>query len=308
MLPTFAVPDQEAYLLPQLSSLPFNTDLLPPDTVKQIKSGKLDLKKVAVSLVERKRQFQNRWKSADDEETAAAKQKFPKCDDIEILSFFPEQYIDALIKKGQLNMHQTGQSRGLTQREVRAKAENSMIGIKFEEKHNENPKSVLHYLRPKYGLVNFPSPCGIRVNPNRLLIYGQVIIVYNDDVKLRTTYSYGDSLFAFCHYLAGDLKQYQEPHSLLDFASPQKNETSDVRYVEAQIWGPIDLNDIKEFRVPDDRGDLVDKLKTAGKPVYSYTRENMINCDMYMDEALIGIGRGNKLFDPSQTVPALGAR
>jgi hypothetical protein len=297
-----AVPDPDPYLLPEFLNIPFNSTDMPPESEQAIKSGKFDLKKVAVSLVQRKRLFQDRWKRAGEE--VDVPDSFPRsCDDVEILSFFPEQHIDSLIKDGQLNMHQTGESRGLTQLTIRAKAENSMIGIKLESVHDANPKSPMHYLRPKYGLVNFPRPCGVRMNPNRLLIYGQVIVVYNDIVKARTMYSYGDSLFSFCHYAAGELSEFLEPHSMLEFGPPEKKAYWDVRYVEAQIWGPIDLSDIREFRIPAERKDLLEKLKKAGKPIYAYSRENMENCDYHMDEALIGIGRGAELYNP-RALPA----
>jgi hypothetical protein len=300
-----AVPDPEPFLLPEFLNIPFNTTEMPEQQLQLLKGKKVDLKNVAISLVERKRQFQDRWKTSDNVE---APDNFPKsCDEIEILSFFPEQFIDSLIKDGQLNMHQTGESRGLTQRTIRAKAENSMIGIKLEPEFDGNPKSPIHYLRPKYGLVNFLKPCGVRMNPNRLLIYGQVIIVYNDSVKMRTMYSYGDSLFSFCHYAAGELPEFMEPHSLLEFGPPEKKEFWDVRYVEAQIWGPLDLSDIKEFRIPKERSDLLEKLKASGKPIYSYSRENMENSDCHMEEALIGIGRGEQLYAPKQEAASANA-
>ena len=285
-------------LLPDLVNLPFNTNQLPPELNKEIRTGKLDLRKVAVSLIERKRQFQNRWKTTEAAPEAPA--GFPNsCDEVEVISFFPEQHIEGLIKNGQLNMFQTGESRGLTQKTVRAKAENTLIGISIDDE-NDGLNSKLHYLRPKYGLLNFSSPCGVHMNPNRLLIYGQVIIVYNDDVKIRTMYNYGDSLFSYCQYIGGNSKTLEEPHSLVDFSPPDKPENYNVRYVEAQIWGPIDLSDIKEFRIPDERKDLLERLKPAGKPIYSYSRENMINCDLYMEISEIGLSRGNLLYSPTK--------
>lgn len=302
-----AAPVPSGLLLPEFLNLPFNGAELPAEYAAEINAGKVDMRKLAVTLVERKRQFQNRWKKADDDDLdVEVPATFPKsADEIELVSFFPEQYIDYLIEKGQLNMHQTGESRGLTQRIIRAKAENSMIGIKLEAEPDSNPKSTMQYLRPKYGLVNFTKPCGVKVNPNRLLIYGELMIVYNDDVKMRSMYSYGDSLSTYCHYMAKDLKEYVEPRAVLDFAPPQKNDTWDVRYVEAQIWGPIELSDIKEFRIPKERKDLLEKLKKAGKPVYSYSRENMENCDFHMEESEIGISRGEQLFSPSQQTAAV---
>ncbi len=293
---SFAVPDPKPFLLPEFLSVPFSGTDMPPELTQQVKDGKVDLRKLAITLVERKRQFQDRWKNEDNEGEIPCKTFPESCDDLEIVSFFPEQYIDSLIERGQLNMHQTGESRGLTQRELRAKAENSMIGIRMEPEINQDPKSILQYLRPKYGLVNFSKPCGIKVNPNRLLIYGQVIIVYANSVKMRTTYTYGDSLSSYCHYIAGDTKFFVDPKSMLEFAPPEHRESRDVRYVETQTWGPIDLSDIQEFRIPAERKDLLEKLKRAGKPIYSYSRENIESCDYHMDESEIGIGRGELLF------------
>jgi hypothetical protein len=292
-----AVPEIKDLLLPQFLDLPFNSASMPPECEEALRQGKLDLRKVAVSLVQRKRLFQERWERPSED--LDLPENFPRsCDEVEIISFFPEQHLDSLLKDGQLNMHQTGQSRGLVQMQIRTAAENSMIGIKLEAEHNADPKSPLHFLRPKYGIVNFKKPCGVRVNPNRLLIYGQLIIVYNDDVKARTMYTYGDSLYFYCHHISGELGEYIEPHSLLAFSPPPKKEFWDVRYVEAQIWGPVDLSDIREFRIPRQRQDLLEKLKKADKPVYSYSRETMEECDYHMDEALIGLGRGKLLYNP----------
>ncbi|MBX9685356.1 MAG: hypothetical protein K2X27_01565 [Candidatus Obscuribacterales bacterium] len=283
---------QSIQLLPEFVNFPFDHKVLPPEYLKLIKSPQTDLRQVAASLLERKKQFILRWQNPNEIEESG---KFPKSlDELELVCLFPEKYLDSLLSQGQLNVHQVGHSRGLCQKEIRAHAEDFMIGIHLENPYNPKADSRVHQIRPKYGFLNFKTPCGIQVNPFRLVPYGQILIVYNDEVKLRSSYSFGDSLASYCEPYA-QTQNPLDPLPLTLLKAPGAKDSATCRYVEAQIWGPLDLSDIKEFRIPKDRKDLLEKLSSAGKAVFSYDREKMELSDLYVEVCEGGWQRGEAL-------------
>lgn len=281
------------YLMPEVVAIPFSHNILSDEYIKQMNQGKLDLRKFAASLVERKRLFQDRWGSNQTEKPKETSNFPGSLDAVEVVSFFPEKHLDSFLAQGQLNVHQVGHSRGLCDPLVRASAEDFMIGIHLESRYSSRHDSSLHYLRPKYGFVNFLKPSGVMINPNRLLRYGQVLLVYKDEVKLRTTYSYGDSLVSYCE--PWEVNRHPIEPMALTCLQPPKEAYAKARYIEAQIWGPLDLSDIKEFRVPEERTDLAEKLASTGLPVYAYDRASMELCDQFTEESLAGLGQGKKL-------------
>lgn len=275
----------------RFSNFPYDHNVLSDECQALIRAADADLKEIACGLVERKRKFILRWE---------APQKV-NCDSIfptsvnmlELLCFMPEQYIESVLRSGQKNVHQVGHTRGLCEKEVRAKAEDFMVGIHLEDKYDPSQGSAMHQLRPKYGFVNFFAPCGVRMNPFRLFQYGQVILVYRDSVKDRTTYTFGDSLASYCEPLSMTMNPL-DPIPLRLLRAPSTVEKN-CRYVEAQIWGPIDVSDIKELRVPRTRTDLAEKLSMCGLPVFSYDRQKIEESDEYTDVSACGWQRGEPL-------------
>jgi len=259
------------WLIPAIVSLPFDHDTLPAQWL-----SKYDSRRVAASLVERKHLFDERWAThSDDSQT-----DFPDpMSQVEMLSFFPEKYIAELLKHGQLNLHQVGHTQGGHEPWWRAELEDLMIGIHMEDSYSRSRSAKAHYLRPKYGILNFLRAPHMMIDPTSTigsketwLNYGSVIIVYRNEVKLRSTYMYGDSLEAIAKVPRQlGIPENCKPRPVIDLRPPDDAKSA-VVYVEAQIWGPIDLSDIEEFRVPADRRDLVDKLKPAGLPIYAYNR------------------------------------
>ena len=288
---------QQEELIPAFVDLPFNHNIMPDEYLSVIKSPQADLRIIAASLMERKRRFIERWDTQSQK--PEPEENFPRSfNDFELVCFYPDQYLDSLIKQGQLNVHQVGHSRGYCDAVVRARAEDFFLGIHLENQYNGNKDSKLHYLRPKYGFVLFLKPCSIKVNPFRLIPYGQIIIVYKDEVKYRTSYTYGDSLASYSEPWAITLHPH-DPVPLSILRLPGKDDTAFCRYVEAQIWGPIDLTDIKEFRIPKGRQDLVQKLAPTGIPVFSYNREVMELTDTFIDVSACGWQRGEPLNEPA---------
>ena len=271
------------------ATFPYDHNVLPIEMQHLIRDPKADLKSIACGLIQRKKDFILRW-----EQKRTTSDEFPRSlDELEILCFLPEQYIDSVVTLGQRNIHQVGHSRGLCEKEVRAKAEDFMLGIHLEEKYDADPASAVHQLRPKYGFVNFFSPCGVKINPFRLFQYGQVIVVYADAVKNRTTYTYGDSLASYCEPLSMTMNPLDPlPLSLL---RPPSETERNCRYVESQVWGPIELTDIKELRIPKERTDLAKNLANCGLPVFSYDRQKIEECYMYIDVSDCGWQRGEAI-------------
>jgi len=280
-------------IIPAFVNLPFDHNIMPEEYLSAIKSPQSDLRKVANSLMERKKQFILRWENPNS--ASDSSDNFPKSfDDLELVALFPEQFLDSFLKQGQLNVHQVGHSRGVCQPDIRAHAEDFFIGIHLENKYEPNRESRLHYLRPKYGYINLLKPCGLKSNPFRLIQYGQILFVYNEEVKYRSSYTYGDSLASYCEPWAITMHPL-DPVPLTMMKPPGKEESANCRFIEAQIWGPLELQDIKEFRVPKDRKDLVDKLTATGKPVFSYDREKMEQNDCYVEVCDGGWLRGEPL-------------
>lgn len=296
LLVALAIPVAQADEIPaadlaaEFVNFPYDHNVLPLEFQNAIRDPKADLKKIAASLIERKKQFVLRW----DDPAKMERDFFPESmEDCELLCFIPEQYIDSVLAKGQKNVHQVGHSRGLCEKVVRSKAEDFMIGIHLEGAYDDKADSPVHALRPKYGFVNFPNRCGVKMNPFRLFQYGQVIVVYRDQVKHRTTYTFGDSLASYCEPMAVTLRPL-DPMPLSIMKPPSEKEKT-CRYVEAQIWGPIDASDIKEIRVPAERKDLAQKLANCGVPVYSYDRTKIEETDCYTDVSECGWQRGEAL-------------
>ena len=274
--------DQPNELIETLIALPINSKQLDPSFLKDY-----DSRLVAASLLERNRRFQQRWTPQ-----TPVSSDFPTDKDVEILSLVPAANVKSLLKNGQLNLHQTKHTRGAFQLSRRAELEDLMLGIVLEDKYNASPTSPIHNLRPKYGLVNFLKPCGVKINPQQhLLDYGDILVVYRDEVKRRATYTYSDSLSGYFVTVDGPSK----PRMLCDLTAPV-DKSRVLTYVEAQVWGAIDLADIAEFRIPEQRNDLLRVLKPAGLPIYSYDRERFARNTYPLEVSQLGLNRVKLLY------------
>jgi hypothetical protein len=251
--------------------------------------GNVDLRKVAVSLVERRRRFNARWKLATTRNnTDIINERRPEVfDNSEIVSFFPAKFALDVVRHGQLNYHQTGNTLGTQLDFWRAVCEETMIGLRLSPVYKPSSSDRSNFLRPKYGLVNFLSYANIPVDPQSILRYGEVIVVYRDEVKWRTTYTYGDSMDALVWRTS-----VEEPELLInglaDYATP-KSACSQTLYVEAQIWGPLDVTDVQEFRIPSDKKLIAQELKTAGLPIFTYDRLALEKRSDLADASYLGL-------------------
>lgn len=150
------------------------------------------------------------------------------------------------------NQHETGTSRGTLDNAYRLEAERNAFGDNLSK-----PEEL-----PVYGYVNTYDK-GFRPSVSG---YGNVRIVFNENVKSRTTVTGQDSLEPFAGKdgaatpmlnpsvasLDGDLETYRKGGLLYG-------------YVEAQIHGGLTTKDIKHVYVPDNPV-LIKKLKEAKIP------------------------------------------
>lgn len=354
---------QSYWLIPELVAIPTNTTQIELSQVERYEP-----RKIAASLVERKRKFDERW--MDESELNSGE----VCN-YELLSFFPEEFIAPLIENGQLNGHELPQSterpvnvQAFVEEDLKVKDQNERrkrlsddalfmqqrgqfaaaieinkmvlalcdksdpkfaevskrieflgekakdksisaarqlgwerradleflhLAIKVGSEYKGGVRNLPNSLLPKYGIVNFLSEVPLKVNRRELLHYGALIIVYRDEVKYRTSFSYGDSTVYSRDPASGKLKG-PEVRSLM-LLNPSALPVDQAIFVEAQVWGPIEMRDIKEFRVPEGRDDLVKALAKSGLPVYSYKRAELANEPIFVPAAELGVGRVKQL-------------
>lgn len=188
-----------------------------------------------------------------------------------LMYFFPEEALPGILKSGILNQHQTGASLqgGANNAKRRALLEDGVISV--EKNYNASKKNPNHYVRPKMVILD---PSGVRPDLKRMVKehgmndgkqYGSLIAVLKDEVKERSTWSRGDS-----YGPAGTSSWNPPPIESL------RKDVFDIRrprsYFEAQVWGELDLRDIKEFWVAAALNpQTLELLKSAGLPIFFYT-------------------------------------
>jgi hypothetical protein len=126
-------------------------------------------------------------------------------------------------------------------------------------------------LRPKYGSINIlPNIEGDK----NCLAYGQICLKYKDNIKDKTTFTFGDSfskMMYICtyNYLEHILYHFDKNtlNILIDLVNSNNtnNNISISTYIEAQIHGDIDISkDIENIRIPNniynDNKDIINKF------------------------------------------------
>lgn len=239
--------------------------LKPGQAVPEAVYRKYSSKEIAITLVYKK--FLDR---------KPGKRKFPATydflDGTELQMVFPQKYLELIEKNGFLNQHQINQSGGDLDRQSRAKSEDHLAGYKIEARYQEG-LSVANEVRPKYsyfGLQVGPAASHPNFHENDRLQagisaqYGDVVAVFNEDLKDRSTFTARDSLGA--HTPGLNLRETNQTPLQLKGKDPS-------RHWEAQIWGPVKISDVHHFivncpgwkSVPEDR---LQKLMQLRKPVY----------------------------------------
>lgn len=267
--------------VPEIITLKKNARL--PHSVFQNNS----VNEVAESLVLRKHRLQEKNQGGKIDYSGRS----------QIYLSFNSAHTESIIKDGELlNAHQTSQ--GATFHDdllLRAQLEDAMLGVRLDY------SSEAKRLRPKYaylqpiGLTGYPLTT---FNPN----YGNIFAKVNDRLKVRSTFTIGDSM-----------DEGKETLHTFYFKDPikLKHETSKIAYWETQIWGDLKLVDIDFFLVncpgfPKAAQSDVEKLFESGIKTYFCSldqhRQNLAPAKAVTKEDLQG---ADFLNSPDKTVPII---
>jgi hypothetical protein len=153
-----------------------------------------------------------------------------------VMSISEDIFFD-ISKFGLLNFHEVGETGGDFDVEKRLRVEEKISSLNLSSNY-ESVKTVL----PKYAFVYFNEHAE-SVSWNR---YGNIYLVFNEDVKNRSTWTPFDS------FELDEMNSNREQLLKSGQVNTFKNANSiDMRgtYFEAQIWGKLTLSDVKEIVV-----------------------------------------------------------
>jgi hypothetical protein len=132
--------------------------------------------------------------------------------------------LDRLDRYGFLTQYETGSSNGMSNLGARYTTEVNSLGA--------NAERLPLGLFPRYGYLNLVGRPG-NLSETPLRQYGNVIFTFKPDVQRRSTFHVGDSLFA---------RESFSP--LTDARALAEASKNNPRFFEAQIWGPLSLDDV----------------------------------------------------------------
>ncbi|MBP9708710.1 MAG: hypothetical protein KBD78_13815 [Oligoflexales bacterium] len=131
-------------------------------------------------------------------------------------------------------------------------------------------KHIENLLLPKYAFMmaeNGVNSAAIQLPDEGS--YGSIIMVLNDDVKQRATYTTGDYLGDHETNIKNVRGRFNEAEGILPLADTSKHPNYEV-----QIWGHLSFHDAKEFLVTDDTPlSVIDELKEVGLPIYKISAD-----------------------------------
>ncbi len=180
----------------------------------------------------------------------------------EIIMFFWNNNFDSILRKGFLNQHQSGKSKGSFNPDMRVRIEDSFTGLKL------GTSESTAQLRPKYAFLNILGTANLHEKKfDPTLQYGNIGAVLKNTVKERSTWTSGDSLI---NYRRGRAYDHDAQTGLTFRGTFERNSLPnfswDHNYYEAQIYGEVDMNDVEYFLVKEKY--LAGPLKVLKKPIY----------------------------------------
>jgi len=164
----------------------------------------------------------------------------PLGDSYELVVMVPAGALDSIRRDGLRNQHETGTAGGDLRPFARFETEQrlAMLRLPYGVRGRE--------LLPKYAVLRAKA-LGEQPLPTR---YGGVALVLRPEVAARATWTYADSL-DFSRR-AGLYELEGEANSVLPRTFTYKRRRGDanacVNYCEAQIWGPVTMDDVAEVR------------------------------------------------------------
>lgn len=195
---------------------------------------------------------------------------------------FNSDYLDSILNDGFLNQMQTNTSGGAMNKSLRKEVSNKLFGCDIKKMQDADYE--------KYGYLG--SKDFSKDDNFMLQHYGDVIVHFNKD-KVKTTYTFGDSLNweRYKRIIAGDTGSIDKVNlngierrknilsnlmlnddSVLDDMSKFKKKIiPNAEYLELQFHGNLTMNEVTEImfyksKLPSD--DVLDKLKNMGIKVF----------------------------------------
>jgi hypothetical protein len=231
--------------------IPEILDLKPGDTLNEETYLKYNSKLIAISIVQ--------WLRAQKNDSNLEKSNYDLRKNTRIAMAFDVAYLPEIIKKGFLNQHETGKSKGLYNLHKRATQENSLLKLNLEPSYGQYGPLV-NRVRPKYAYLLLDNQSKDESFKGDISTqYGDVYAVFTDDVKDRSTFTGGDSLDMEAGF--GDVYTFWYESYL----------TLQQQFWEVQIWGDLGITDVKYFLVNCHKPlgkEKLNKLKGTRRPVY----------------------------------------
>lgn len=185
----------------------------------------------------------------------------------------PFEFSLELLKNGARNLHSTGNTNGDFDPEMRLTIESFIAGKRFSKKFSTT--RGVHIL-PKYAYVVFPNE-----KPMRMGEYGDIFIIFKDDVKKRITWTPADSFNLESESSRAEALRDGKLNTFDFAANPIERMGA---YFEAQVWGPLDARDVAEIAIPkvfrpDDHiyphaKAMIEELVRMGIPISTYDQDH----------------------------------
>ena len=185
-------------------------------------------------------------------------------DDYALVLMVPTRLLDSIVRGGFLNQHQTRTTGGHHRESDRFEAEQelAMLRLPFDRKGLE--------LLPKYAVLDVKKESlGTFRLPTQ---YGAAAVVFKPAIAARATWTYADSLDYSRKTGRFDAGGAANPVLAHTFLYERKNDDPNRcgNYCEAQIWGPLTLNDAAYVMIQSSEA-ISDAVAESGLPVYDYS-------------------------------------
>lgn len=201
----------------------------------------------------------------------------------EIMMVFHLRHIDGIKKNGFLNSLQVGHGEIATSAKLTFSNQNAtvvaqgLLNLNLNKNVNSENLTNIKALFPKYAYLQLPSQKEFNWSNRIDFAYGDAVAVFNDDIKSRLTFTPGNSFEMHHSFHSRTLNTrllkkhgFNEP----DYHTNGYGEWG--HHWEAQIYGILDFEDVKEFLVmchfnelsKNQQLELIETLKAANKPIY----------------------------------------
>lgn len=229
----------------------------------------------------------------NDTESAKGEVEYDFLKKSELLLIFRSEHLNSILSNGFLNIHDT-QVSSLTfpivleeLPEQRAKHEDTLLGLKIEPSYIFKAGNPKNKIRPKYALLQLTEPIELGKWQTTGSMYGDLIAVLKPETKRRATWTYGDSL----------ANKKLRPSSFYRKSIQPQVSLGNQNYMEAQIWGELDIRDVSHFLVDSATvsDETFERLKSTGLPIYHRNRVTEYNRTVFKKDRLLYPGDESRI-------------